>query len=101
MVKASALVLISEEQPHGVFESHTETRREVFCTIRSVGMREAYEAMSAGLDPEIVFVLSDYAEYKGEKKCEWNGNPYKIVRVYSRNEQVELTAERVVRGAGA
>lgn len=96
MVKADILTLIAEEQPRGVFDPQKETTRDVFCEVRSVGMNERYRAESLGLHPELVFRLSDYAEYQGEKLCEYQGERYRIVRTYVQAERIELTAERVV-----
>lgn len=95
MVHADVLELISEQQPRGAFESVCECSRRVFCTVKSVTMSETYTARSVGLDPAIVFVLSDYAEYKGEKLCEWHCERYRIVRTYVAKEQIELVCERV------
>lgn len=95
MVRADVIELIGEQQPRGAFETVTETTRRVFCTVRSVTMNETYTARSVGLDPSIVFVLSDYAEYQGEKLCEWNDVRYRIVRTYVAKEQIELVCERV------
>lgn len=96
MIFRDVLTLISESpKAHGVFEPATETPRQVFCSVRSVGMREAYEAMSNGLNPEFVFVLSDYSDYDGEKVCEYNGTRYRIVRTYRNNQSIELTVEKL------
>ena len=95
MVHADVIELIGEQQPRGAFETVTETTRRVFCNVRSVTMSETYTARSVGLDPSIVFVLSDYAEYKGEKLCKWRCERYRIVRTYVAKEQIELVCERV------
>lgn len=96
MIFRDVLTLISESpKAHGVFDPGTETPRQVFCSVRSVGMREAYEALSNGLKPEFVFVLSDYTDYNGEKICEYKSKRYRIVRTYRNNQSVELTVEEV------
>lgn len=96
MIRADKLTLISEAQPHGVFDTHTETNHDVYCTWRSIGMREAYTARSIGLNPELVFTLSNHAEYGGEKLCEFGGVRYRIVRTYVNSDSIDLTVERVV-----
>ena len=79
----------------GRFDPVSEVRREVYCTVRSVGMRETYEALSHGLRPEWVFELAHSFEYNGEKRCEYHGVPYDIVRSYvNESDGIELTAER-------
>ncbi|MBQ4018219.1 MAG: hypothetical protein II605_03130 [Paludibacteraceae bacterium] len=96
MMFRDVITLVSESPAaHGVFDSITETSRQVFCSVRSVGMREAYEALSNGLKPEFVFVLSDEADYNGEKICVYNNTRYRIVRTYRNNQGIELTAEEV------
>lgn len=98
MVRADVLTLISETpEAHGRFDAPTETRRDVYCTVRSVGMREAYEALSHGLRPEWVFVLTHSFEYQGEKRCEFRGVLYTILRTYvTEADGIEITVERGV-----
>lgn len=94
------LKLIGENPAaHGVFEQYAPTERTVFCTVRSVGMSEAYQALSYGLHPQFVFTLSDYTDYQGEKICEYKGTRYRIVRTYRNNQGIELTAEEVTHDA--
>ena len=96
MVRADILTLIEEVQgSHGRFEDATERRRDVYCTVRSVGMRESYEAMSHGLRPEWVFVLTHSFEYQGEKRCEYHGIEYTVLRTYvTEADGIEITVER-------
>lgn len=93
MIFRDVITLISETQPHGVLDDPVETSRQVYCSVRSVGMTEAYTAMSNGLHPEFVFLLSDYGDYQGEKICEYQGTRYRIVRTYRQNQGIELTVE--------
>lgn len=96
MMFRDVLTLIGEApKAHGVTEAYQKNERIVFCTVRSVGMSEAYQAMSNGLHPQFVFILSDYADYDNEKQCEFNGVRYRIVRTYRNNQSIELTVEEV------
>lgn len=100
MIFRDVITLISENPAaHGVFDTTSETSRQVFCSVRSVGMTEAYTALSNGLNPQFVFVLSDYADYQGEKICSYNGTRYRIVRTYRNNQQIELTVEEATHDA--
>ena len=100
MVFRDILYLISETPAaHGVFENKLETARQVFCSVRSVGMSEAYQALSHGLHPQFVFTLSDYTDYQSEKICEFKGTRYRIVRTYRNNQGIELTVEEVTHDA--
>ena len=96
MLHADELTLIKEATSRGVFDTTTETTRAVFCEVRSIGMNEAYTAMSLGIHPELVFVLSDYAEYDGEKLVEYKNVRYRVVRTYVSKERIELVCERVI-----
>lgn len=96
MVRADVLTLIADSPAaHGRFDAPTEQRRQVYCTVRSVGMRESYEAMSHGLRPEYVFVLTHSFEYSGEKRCEFHGVTYHVIRTYvNESDGIEITVER-------
>ena len=72
----------------------TETARDVFADIRSVGMREKYEALQAGLNPEFVFVLADYEEYDGEDEIDYNSERYRVIRTYRNGQSLEITVTR-------
>jgi hypothetical protein len=68
--------------------------RDVFCSVRSVGMREFYEASATDFHPEAKFVLADYLEYHGETLARHDGVVYRILRTYRTGQELELTAER-------
>lgn len=96
MMFRDVITLVSESPAaHGVLDEITETQKQVFCTVRSVGMSEAYQAMSNGLHPQFVFILSDYADYDGEKVAIYNGKRYRVIRTYRQNQGMELTCEEV------
>ena len=57
--------------------------REVFCGVRSIGMKEFYSANSTDYRPELKLVLADY-----------NGQRYRILRTYRAGQELELTLER-------
>lgn len=96
MLHADVLTLIAETPAEkGVFDTATQTERQVLCTVRSVGMREAYEAMGHGLHPEWVFVLAHDFEYQGEIKCAYHGVNYRVIRTYvTESDGIEITVER-------
>lgn len=97
MRRQGVLYLIAEDPAaRGAFERPKETLRKVFCEIRSVGYQEYYRAMERDLHPSLVFRLADYAEYKGERQAIFEGNRYRVVRVYIDGQAVELTVEEAV-----
>lgn len=77
--------------------------REVFCRVRSVTRTEFYQAAQTELHPEIVFVLSTFRDYEGEKDIlytDWTGaeKRYSVLRTYRvpDSDELEITAtERI------
>lgn len=98
MQKADTITLLSErDNPRGVHEDPELIEREVYCTVRSVGMQEFYSALTAGVQTEIKFILSQDFEYQGERRLLYHGDPYDIVRTYvTESDTIELTARRAV-----
>lgn len=68
--------------------------RTVFCEVRSIGMKEFYQANATDFHPEIKFVLADYLDYQGETKAVHDGQLYRILRTYRTGIELELTAEK-------
>lgn len=98
MTYDNELVLISETITEDEIGNQipTETRKNVLCNVKSVGRNEFYSASTAGLKPSLVFVIHSY-EYSDEKKVEYDGTKYNVIRTYSTNfEEVELTCEKVI-----
>lgn len=73
-----------------------ETNKNVFCAVKSVGMRETYEALSVGLKPEYTFILADYYEYSGQERVKYNGVEYRVLRTYRNSNQLEMVVTRSV-----
>lgn len=100
MVRATTIDLLNESpEAHGVFESVTETVTTVFAEIRSVSRSEFYQAMSAGIEPELVFRLTDYADYNGQKVFTFNSERWRVIRTYTDGQSIELTARRATNDA--
>lgn len=94
MIRADVIYLLSENPgSHGVFDTPTYTERIVYCTVRSVGMTEFYRAHEQGLEPSIVFVLTDAADYEGERLIRWGDVYYKVIRTYVDGLAIEITCE--------
>ena len=96
MLRADTVRLIRENpKAHGVLDDPAEAAREVFCTVRSVGQTEAYQARATGLNPELRLRLEHTFEYQGEKKCTFRGVNYHIIRTYmDEKDGIELTIQR-------
>ena len=71
-----------------------ESRREVFCRLASIGMKEFYEASAQDFYPELKFILADYLEYDNERLCEHNGQTYRVLRTYRTGQELELIVAR-------
>lgn len=71
----------------------TIEKRKTLAEKKSVKQSEFYQAATAGLKPEIVFVLWSQ-EYKWENKLEYDGKIYSIIRVYEKQDKIiELVCE--------
>ena len=103
MIRAGTVTLIRESPgAHGVGTDPDEIRRKVYCTVKSIGMQEAYQAMGIGLNPELKVILSHDFEYQGEETCELRGQRYKVLRTYvTEADGIELTLQRITGNAKA
>jgi SPP1 family predicted phage head-tail adaptor len=101
MMRADVLDLIAVyPEASGVGTEPTETKRTVFCTVRSIGQQEAYLALGQGLNPELKVILAHDFEYEGERLCELGGVRYDILRTYvTEADEIELTLQRTARNA--
>lgn len=73
----------------------TETSREVFAKVESVGMNEFFTANQLGFRPDLR--LTFVQEYNGEELAEVNGVRYEIYRTYQKLEDyVELYLKVIV-----
>lgn len=70
----------------------TETKRLVFCQVKSIGQKEFYQASAVGLKPELKFVIADSFDYDDEKELEYNGKRYSVLRTYRTGNSIEITA---------
>ena len=103
MMKSTVVKLINESpDAHGVGVDAEESSRTVYCTVRSIGMQEAYQAMGIGLSPELKVILAHDFEYDGEAIAELNGVRFKILRTYITDKDgIELTLQRIKGNAGS
>ena len=70
------------------------SRRDVFCSLRSVGHAEFYEAHATEYRPELKFVLADFYEYEGETLVKYGADLYRVIRTYRTGQELELTVGR-------
>ena len=78
----------------------TETSREVFGELLSVGQAEFYQAHAVGLKPEIKFALADFLDYEDEALAEYAGRRYRVLRTYRAGQRLELVLYREVNPHG-
>lgn len=72
----------------------TESNRVVFAKVKSIGMREKYEALQAGLNPELTFVLPDYLEYNNETEVVYKNERYRVIRTYRNSNTIEIVVTK-------
>lgn len=66
--------------------------RQIFAEVKSVGMKEFYQAQSLGFKPEIVFEIADYLDYNREAEVIYEDYVYKILRTYRKTTNaLEIT----------
>lgn len=76
----------------------TYTDKEVFVIPRGVYSSEFYQAAQLGIQPEITLVITNKADYSGEKLLEYEGKMYDVVRAdwTAQRDRISLIcAERV------
>lgn len=73
----------------------TETGRQVFVEVHSIGLKRKIDALATGLNVDFKLILSDIAEYQDEKIVEYKGIRYNVKNVYITDDQrVELDVGR-------
>ena len=73
----------------------TETSRQVYVEVKSLGLKRKIEAMATGLNVEFKLILADVQEYNDEKIVEYKGVRYNVLNVFVADDQsVELTVGR-------
>lgn len=94
MLRSDELTLIAETggglDANGFELARTETRRTVYCDMRSVSVSEFYTARAAGFSADRKAVM--YAdEYRGEALAEYEGKRMAVTRTYVNGQDIELT----------
>lgn len=77
------------------------TWKEVFARKNSIGQSEFYQAHSEGLKPVFKFEIhpSEYDRKKDGPRIRYDGELFKIIRTYEKdNETLELTVEGDIHG---
>ena len=73
--------------------SWNETKREVFCAVRSIGQTEFYQSNATEYRPALKLIISDYLDYNAEQLVDYNGRRFRVIRSYRTGREVELTLE--------
>ena len=81
-------------------ETITYTETPVYVQPRSVYSSEFYNAAQNGLHPSITFGLANKADYHGEKRIEWQGKEYDVIRVdwNAQRDSIRLICEERING---
>ena len=75
----------------------SEEKSESFAEMKSIGMKEFYQAQTIGMKPEIVFEIADYEDYKGQQLVDYEDTRYKVLRTYRKGNCLEITCYGGVR----
>lgn len=81
-------------------EIKTLAEREIFCQVRSIGMREFFNAALTAYHPTTKIVLSDASDYDDEKVIKYDNNVFDVVRTYKKGHGLEITLQERVGGDG-
>jgi len=73
-----------------------ETKRAVYASVRSIGMKEFYQAQMAGLQPEIAFRIRDCLDYQNELYVDYNSVRYHVIRTYRTGKQLDIICKTEV-----
>ena len=74
------------------------TDKDVYVQPRGVFHSEFYNAAQAGLHPSVTFVITNKADYSGERLIEWEGQLYNVIRVdwNAQRDRISLICEERV-----
>lgn len=80
----------------------TETERTIFAQFKSISQSEFYQAQAVGLKPEVKFVISDFADYQGEKKLKYTPfggteEVYTVLRTFRTRYNLEIVCKRGIK----
>jgi len=77
---------------------YSEVRTKVYAECKSIGQKEFYQAQTAGMNPEIKFVLASSRDYNEQKEIIFNNVRYKVLKTYiPSNDSIEITCYGGVR----
>ena len=100
MVRATTIELIDEAPAaHGVFDAPKEETSEVFAEVMSVSQNEFYKALQNGITPELVFRLTDYGDYNGQKVFLYEDERWRVIRTYIKEEALFIVAGKAAADA--
>ena len=77
----------------------TESEKQVFAELKSIGQSEFYQAQAVGLKPEIKFVIADYLDYENEPVIRYAAycgeeEDYSVIRTYRTGNELEIVCKR-------
>ena len=100
MIRATTITLIGEDpKAHGVFDAPDNVENEVFAEVMSASQNEFYKARENGLAPELVFRLTDYEDYDGQKVFVYDEERWRVIRTYIKEEALFIVAGKAAADA--
>jgi len=91
-----------ERDARGDLVEVIKSQRDVFAEVRSIGMKEFYQADATGMKPEHVFRLADYLDYNGEQLILWNDRRYQFLKSFriAESSELNITVTSIVNQGG-
>ena len=100
MIRATTITLIGEDpKAHGVFDAPDNVENEVFAEVMSASQNEFYKARENGLAPELVFRLTDYEDYDGQKVFVYDEERWRVIRTFIKEESLFIVAGKAAADA--
>jgi SPP1 family predicted phage head-tail adaptor len=83
-----------EQNDKGDLVEKAVEETNVYAQVKSVGMKESYEAMAVGLKAEYVFVIADYYDYNDQTHVSYKNKRWKILRTYRKDNRMDIVVTR-------
>ena len=88
------LIGVTKTQDNTGVWRQTETKRKVYCNVKSASAKEFFEGGRNGLNPSFTFTMFSY-DYHDEPIVEYENNRYSVYRVFrAKTDILELHVER-------
>lgn len=95
------IVLLTETETTDAYGDPVKVIAEktLFAEAKSISQSEFYKAQAVGLQPEIKFVIADFADYSGQKQLKYtpfggSEGIYDVLRTYRNKINLEIVCKK-------